>query len=64
MKTVSVVAHSFDCLPGHVTLTGRGQGSSLQVAVRDAIKDLFSNRQLHKKRIGEFKCSVVVISDK
>lgn len=64
MKVVEIVGHEFDCLPGHVMIDGRGVGSSLRTAVCDAIRNMFSDRRLHHKRISEFKLSVIVLSDR
>jgi len=64
MKTVSVVAHAFDCLPGHVTITARGSGGNLRVAVSRAVNVLLSDTRLRQKRVSDFKMSIVVISDK
>ena len=64
MKTVSIVAHAFDCLPGHVTITARGSGGNLRVAVSRAVQDVMSDDRLKWKKVSDFKMSVVVISDK
>lgn len=64
MKTVSIVGHAFDCLPGHVTIPARGVGSNLRVAVCDALRNMFDDKRLYRKHIGDFKLSVVVIADR
>jgi hypothetical protein len=64
VKTVSVVAHAFDCLPGHVTVNGRGTGSTLRSATCDAIRDLLKDQRLRRKHINDFKLQVVVIADR
>lgn len=64
MKTVQIVGHAFDCLPGHITIAARGTGSNVRVAICDAVRDMFSDKRLHRKRVGDFKLSVVVIADK
>lgn len=63
-KAVSIIGHKFDCLPGHVTISARGSGSNLRVAVQKAIKTLLWDKRLHRKHIGTFSVSVVVVSDK
>lgn len=63
MKTVSAIGHAFDCLPGHVTVTARGTGSNVRVAICDAIRVMFTDKRLYRKRIGDFKLSIVVIAD-
>lgn len=64
MKTVNIIGHEFDALPGHVIVNGRGSGSTLRVAVREAISDMLADARLHRKHIGSFKVSVVVIADR
>lgn len=64
MKTVQVVGHAFDCLPGHVTISGRGSGSSVRVAVKKAIERMFEDDRLYRKQIGDFKMTAVVIADR
>jgi len=59
MKAVSIVGHAFDCLPGHVQITARGVGSDLRVAICDAVREMFQDERLHRKRIKEFKLAVV-----
>ena len=63
MKLVQVVGHKFDCLPGHVTIGGRGSGSSLRTAVCDAIRNMFADQRLNRKHINDFKLSVVVLQE-
>jgi hypothetical protein len=55
MKTVSVVAHAFDCLPGHVTLNGRGSGRNLRTAVCRAVASTLRDRRLRWKHVNDFK---------
>jgi hypothetical protein len=64
MKTVSVVAHAFDCLPGHVTINGRGSGRTLHTAVCRAVASSLRDRRLRWKHVNDFKLQVVVIADK
>ena len=64
MKTVSVIGHSFDCLPGHVTISGRGTGSNVRTAVCHAVRVMFGDKRLHRKHVGDLKLSVVVIADR
>ena len=59
MKTVEIVGHSFDCLPGHVSVCARGQGSSLRVALCDAVRAIFDDPRLLRKRVHSFKLAVV-----
>jgi hypothetical protein len=60
-KIAAVEGREFCCLPGHVTLRGRGIGSSLRVAVVRAVQNMLSDRQLRRKHVvGGFKLSVVV----
>jgi hypothetical protein len=60
MKNVQVIAHSFNSLPGHVTISGRGKGSNLRVALQRAVGNLFLDHRLTGKRTTELKLSVVV----
>jgi hypothetical protein len=60
-KTVSVLAHEFDCLPGHVTTRATGEGGTLRVATMRAVSNLLDDPRLRGKRIGEFKLNVVVL---
>jgi hypothetical protein len=64
MKIVNIIGHEFDALPGHVTVSGRGSGSSLRSATCDALRELLKDPRLHRKHIGSFKLSVVVIADR
>ena len=61
VKTVHLVGHSFDCLPGHVTIAVTGSGSTLQSATCDAVRSLFADEKLNRKRIASFKISLVVV---
>jgi hypothetical protein len=63
MKTVNVVAHSFDCLPGHVTVAAKAKGGNVRVATARAVGLVFLDERLRRKQISDFKLSVVVISD-
>lgn len=63
-KSVQVIGHAFDCLPGHITIAGRGSGSSLRVAVREAISKMLADPRLRRKHVNDFKMSVVVIADR
>ena len=58
MKTVHVEGHAFDCLPGHVTVTGRGVGSNVRIALIRAVGSMFSDDRLRRKRVRDFKMSV------
>jgi len=64
VKVVNIIGHEFDALPGHVTVNGRGSGSTLRSATCDALRDLLKHPKLHRKHIGSFKLSVVVIADR
>lgn len=64
MKTVFVVGHAFDCLPGHVTIGKTNSGFNMRVAVARAVADVLSDERLKHKQIGEFKMTVVVIADR
>lgn len=62
-KTVHLIAHAFDCLPGHVTITSRGEGGNLRIAVQRALAAVLSSEKIRGKRVGDFKISVIVIAD-
>lgn len=62
-KTVQILAHEFDSLPAHVTVSGRGSGANLRVACQRAIADVFKQASLRHKQTGMFKCSFVVIAE-
>ena len=59
-KEVNLVAYAFDCLPGHVTISGRAQASSLRVAAVRALEKIFRAPELKRKRVSDFKISLVV----
>lgn len=63
MKTVHVIGYQFDCLPGHVSIAGRGQGSNIRAAVGAAVRNVLSDSKLRRKHLGGFKLSVVVIGN-
>ena len=63
-KTVQVLGHQFDALPAHVTVAGKGTGYNLRVATIRAVQNMMDDPRLRHKQIGEFKISVVVISDR
>lgn len=60
MKAVQVVGHAFDCVPGHVTITSRGTGTNLKIAIGRAVKSMLKDPRLLRKRVHEFKMAVVV----
>jgi len=64
MKTVHVVAHQFDSLPGHIAVSARGTGANLRVATQRAISSIFRDKRLRYKQIGTFKISVVAIPER
>lgn len=64
MKTVHVTGHSFDCMPAHVTVAGKGSGANVRVATQRAVGEMLCDQRLYKKHINDFKISVVVISDR
>lgn len=61
MKNVSVVGYNFDCLPGHVRISGRGAGGTVRIAAMRALSNMMDDQRLSHKRIGDFKISVVVV---
>jgi len=63
-KSVQVIGHAFDCLPGHVTIAGRGSAYSVRVATIRAVAAMFADSRLFRKQIGDFKMSIVVIADR
>ena len=63
MKTVHIVGHEFDALPGHIQITGRGTGSNLRAASCNALRDMFKDSRLRHKRVGSFKLSAVVVAE-
>src|SRR5712671_1468613 len=42
-KTVQVLGHEFDCLPGHVTIAGKGIGANLRVATQRAVATMLAD---------------------
>lgn len=62
MKTATVHAHSFDCLPGHVGICRNGSGNNLRVAMHRAIEQIFRAPELRRRHVHEFKMSVCVNS--
>jgi hypothetical protein len=60
MKIVQIVGHAFDSLPGHITIPARGTGSNAH-GMCHAVRVLFSDKRLHRKRIHNFKLSVVIV---
>ncbi len=63
MKTVQVIGHAFDCLPGHVTIQGQGSGGNVRIATMRAVSVMFCDSKLRHKQISDFKISVVVIAN-
>lgn len=62
MKTVQIEGYAFDCLPGHVAVGARGVGGTIPVAICDAVREMFDSETLKRKRIKNFKLSVVVVN--
>jgi hypothetical protein len=60
VKHVEVVGFQFNNLPGHVTLTGRGEGSTLRIAVMRRVADMLHSDRIKHKRVGSFKMTVAV----
>jgi hypothetical protein len=60
VKTVTIVGHTFDCLPGHLQITARGEGSSVRIAAQRAIKNLLKHDSIRRRRVNSFKLSVVI----
>lgn len=59
-KVVTVIGHSFDCLPAHIQISGRGSASTVRVAVARAVEKIFWSPELKRKHVGSFKVSVVI----
>lgn len=59
-KMVTALGHSFDCLPAHVQISGRGSASTVRVAVARAVENIFNDPQLKRKHVGSFKVSVAI----
>jgi hypothetical protein len=64
IKTVNIVGHEFDALPGHVVVNGRGSGSNLRSATCAALRAMLKDQRLRGRHIGSFKLSVVVIAER
>lgn len=60
MKSVTIMAHEFDCLPGHVVVTARGNGSNARVATAKAFKSLYKAPELKRRHLKSFKATVVI----
>lgn len=60
-KQVTVIGHRFDALPGHVMVTGRGEGGTLRAALCDAVRAMLANPRLKRKRLGSFSIAVTVL---
>jgi hypothetical protein len=60
MKNVYIRAHEFNCLPGHIEVSAKGQGANLRVALQRAMGMLVRDARLKHKQVGEFKMNVVV----
>lgn len=60
MKVVRAEAHSFDSLPAHISVSGRGEGGSVKTALREAVSQIFAAPALKHKRIHSFKLTVHV----
>lgn len=63
-KVVSVVGHSFDCLPAHIQISGRGTASTVRVAAARAVELIFCSSELKYKHVTSFKISVVINHEK
>jgi len=60
MKIVSATAHQFNSLPGHITIAGRGTGTSVAIAAGRALDAIFGDARLYHKRIETFKVTFAV----
>lgn len=40
--------------------TGRGEGGTMKVAIRNAVSNLLKSRQLAHKRISVIKCTITI----
>jgi hypothetical protein len=40
--------------------SGRGEGGTMKVAIRNAVSNLLKNRALAHKRIGVIKCTITI----
>jgi hypothetical protein len=63
MKVVQVLAYRIDAVPGHITVSRRGEGCNLRVALCRAVGDILLDDKLKHKQIGELKLSVVVVKN-
>lgn len=62
-KTVCVLAHEFDCLAGHVTVSAITRGSSMAIAVRRGVSAVLLDHRMRCKHVGAFKLSVVLLAE-
>lgn len=58
MKTVQIIGHAFDCLPGHVTISARGTGGTVRVATQRAIGKMLWDKRLYRKRSFVDRCAI------
>ena len=62
-KMATVIAHSFDALPAHIAVTGRGSASTVRVAAARALEAVICSPELKRKHIRSFKMSIVITHD-
>lgn len=63
MKSVAVMGHKFDCLPGHVLVSGHGRASNLRVACQRAIGNMLASKQLRGRRVKFFHAIFTIHSN-
>lgn len=62
-KTVVVIATAFNCLPGHVTVEGKGSATTLAAAIHRAVTRVIKDPRLKRRRLARFKLDVVITRD-
>lgn len=59
-KHVTVELIRIDCLPAHVTILGRGAGSSIAIAARRAVERALKDIKLRRRRPHKFQAIFTV----
>jgi hypothetical protein len=59
-KLVCLIAHAFDCLPGHDSVSGYGRASTTRVAAMRAMENIFASPLLKGRRVRSFRATITI----
>lgn len=60
MKIAFIEAFFPELTGGKINQSGKGEGGTMKVAIRNAVSDLLKNRALAHKRISVIKCTITI----